>query len=91
MQAAGSRLRSLRGTSSRTFFVYPALTLLLELLIRRRLRLHPLGLLLMLWGYAQYRLVGAYLMQTGRARVTAPSRGTRCVAKERQVAHRQSS
>jgi protein-S-isoprenylcysteine O-methyltransferase Ste14 len=60
------RLRSWRGTSSRTFFVYPAVTLLLELLVRRRLRLHPLGLLLMLWGYAQYRLVGAYLMRTGR-------------------------
>jgi len=61
-----SRLRSLRGTSSRTFLVYPAVTLLAELVMHRRLRLQPLGLLLMLWGYLQYRACGAYLMSQGK-------------------------
>jgi protein-S-isoprenylcysteine O-methyltransferase Ste14 len=56
--------RRFRGTSSRTFFVYPAVTLLFQLILVRRWP-RPLGLLLMLWGYLQYRLCGRYLMTTG--------------------------
>jgi hypothetical protein len=57
--------RRFRGTSSRTFFVYPAATLLFQLIAMRRLWPRPFGLLLMLWGYLQYRLCGRYLMDTG--------------------------
>jgi hypothetical protein len=57
--------RRFRGTSSRTFFVYPAATLLFQLIAMRRLWPMPFGLLLMLWGYLQYRLCGRYLMDTG--------------------------
>ena len=58
--------RSWRGTSSRTFFVYPAITIVFEVAIRRRLKIYAPGLLLMLLGYLQYRLCGAYLMKRGQ-------------------------
>ena len=46
--------------------LYPALTLLAEVLIHRRLRVGLPGLLLMAAGYLQYRLCGAYLMKEGQ-------------------------
>ena len=63
--AAVAWLRSLRGTSSRTFFAYPLATLLFQALFLRQVRPQPMGLLVMAWGYLQYRLCGAYLMRTG--------------------------
>ena len=65
MARGGTLLRSWRGTSTRTYFVYSAATILFELLVHRKLRVHPIGLPVMLWGYLQYRLCGAYLMKRG--------------------------
>ena len=65
MIRGGSLLRSWRGTSTRTYGVHPAAVFLFELLVRRRLQIHLVGLLLMFWGYMQYRLCGAYLMKRG--------------------------
>jgi hypothetical protein len=65
MARGGRFLRSWRGTSIRTYAVQPAATILFELLVRRRLRIHLLGLPFMLWGYMQYRLCGGYLMKRG--------------------------
>jgi hypothetical protein len=65
MARGGDLLRSWRGTSTRTYMVFPAATILFELLVRRKLRVHLVGLPLMLWGYLQYRLCGAYLMKRG--------------------------
>jgi hypothetical protein len=70
MRELESKLRALtrrfRGTSARTFFLYPAITILTSLLFTRRLRLSIWGFPLMLWGYMQYRLVGSYLMEQGQ-------------------------
>ncbi len=65
MARSGTLLRSWRGTSTRTYFVYSAATILFELLVRHKLQLHLIGLLLMLLGYLQYRFCGAYLMRRG--------------------------
>jgi protein-S-isoprenylcysteine O-methyltransferase Ste14 len=54
-------LKILRRTPVRTFVLYPGITLAWELLMNSgRLRLQPLFLILMLWGYLQYRLCGSY-------------------------------
>lgn len=56
----------LRSTSNRTFLVLPLLLLAAELLLTRgRLQVQPAGALLMLWGYAQYRLAGNYRTRMG--------------------------
>lgn len=55
-----------RKTPVRTFFVYPLLTIGWELVVNRgSLRVEPLFFLLMLWGYLQYRLCGAYRTKRG--------------------------
>ena len=59
-------MKLLRRTPFRTFVLYPLLTVGWELLLNRgRLRLEPLFLPLMLWGYLQYRLCGLYRRKHG--------------------------
>ena len=61
-----SAMSLLRSTSSRTFLILPMLLLAAEwFLTRGRLQVQPAGVLLMLWGYAQYRLAGNYRSRTG--------------------------
>jgi hypothetical protein len=45
----------------RSFLLYPLAIVLIELLLRNgQLVIEPWGVPLLLWGYGQYRLVGAY-------------------------------
>jgi hypothetical protein len=61
-----SFLRFLKSTSKRTFIVYPLLILAIELILRNGdLRLNVWGAPLLIWGYAQYRLVGMYRVRRG--------------------------
>lgn len=56
----------LRRTPVRTFVLYPLITLAWELCLNNgSLRLHPVFLILMLWGYLQYRLCGFYRTKRG--------------------------
>jgi protein-S-isoprenylcysteine O-methyltransferase Ste14 len=62
----------LRGTPNRTFVLYPAVVLLACRRIRR-----PLFLLLLPWGYLQYRLIGRHRQRQragGRGFERAPDR-----------------
>lgn len=55
-----------KGSSSRTFILYPLITVVWELLLHRgELRLEPLFLPVMAWGYLQYRLCGLYRIKRG--------------------------
>jgi len=59
-------LKLLRRTPLRTFVLYPLIALAWELFLNSgRLRLEPLFLPLMLWGYLQYRLCGLYRIKHG--------------------------
>jgi protein-S-isoprenylcysteine O-methyltransferase Ste14 len=61
-----SIMRVLRRTPFRTFILYPLLTIAWESLLRRGdLQIRPIFLLLMLWGYLQYRLCGVYRRRRG--------------------------
>ena len=54
-------LRWYKSTSNRTFVVYPIAVIAFELgLHRGSLVVHPIGAVLIVWGYLQYRLVGRY-------------------------------
>ena len=56
----------LRRTPARTFFLYPLLTLAWELFLNSgSFRLQPFFLLLMVWGYLQYRWCGVYRTKRG--------------------------
>ncbi|MGH7774799.1 MAG: methyltransferase family protein [Candidatus Binatia bacterium] len=56
----------LRRTPLRTFVLYPLMTLIWELFFNKGgLRLEPLYLPLMLWGFLQYRLCGLYRIKHG--------------------------
>ena len=56
----------LRRTPARTFVLYPLITLAWELFLHgASLRLQPLFLLLMVWGYLQYRWCGVYRTKRG--------------------------
>jgi protein-S-isoprenylcysteine O-methyltransferase Ste14 len=58
--------RLLRGSSFRTFVLYPVIVVVWELLLNRgRLVLEPWFLPLLAWGYLQYRLVGRYRIRLG--------------------------
>lgn len=58
--------RWLQSTSNRTFAVYPALVIAVELLLRRGdLEIVPWAAPLLLWGYLQYRLCGNYRTRLG--------------------------
>lgn len=63
----GAKIIELLGkTPVRTFILYPLITLGWELFLNSgRLRLEPLFLPLMLWGYLQYRLCGLYRIKHG--------------------------
>jgi protein-S-isoprenylcysteine O-methyltransferase Ste14 len=63
--AMNAAIKLLRRTPLRTFVLYPLLTVAWELLIARRLRLQPIFLPLMAWGYLQYRLCGVYRLKRG--------------------------
>ena len=59
-------LKLLRWTPLRTFVLYPLIALAGELFLNSgSLRLEPLFLPLMLWGYLQYRLCGLYRIKHG--------------------------
>ena len=62
-----SRLgRWFKSTSKRTFVVYPVAVIAFELGLKHgALSFHPAGLLLLLWGYLEYRLVGMYRVRNG--------------------------
>jgi len=56
----------LRRTPFRTFLLYPLIALVWELLLNGgRLQLQPFFLLVMVWGYLQYRLCGVYRTKRG--------------------------
>lgn len=56
----------LKSTSRRNFVVLPPVLLLIEWLLKREnLSLEPLGLPLLVWGYLQFRLAGAYRTRLG--------------------------
>lgn len=58
--------RWLSSTPRRTFVLYPILIALIEWVLRDGdLVFNPLGLLLLAWGYGQYRLSGNYRTQNG--------------------------
>jgi protein-S-isoprenylcysteine O-methyltransferase Ste14 len=64
-------LRFLRSTPKRSFLLYPIVVIVFEAVRQRRLPgVAPPFLLLLAWGYLQYRLVGDY-----RQRLRAGSRG----------------
>ena len=66
MSFASQVVRRFRGTSFRTFILYPLVTVTWELLLNRGgLRLEPLFLPLMAWGYLQYRWCGQYRIKRG--------------------------
>jgi protein-S-isoprenylcysteine O-methyltransferase Ste14 len=53
-------------TPFRTFVVYPIVVCAFELFYQgAQFSIMPLGLLFMVWGYAQYRLCGAYRVRKG--------------------------
>ncbi len=56
----------LKSTSNRSFFVYPLVILLWEFWARGgKLVIEPVYLLLMVWGYGQYRFGGRYRTRIG--------------------------
>jgi protein-S-isoprenylcysteine O-methyltransferase Ste14 len=59
-------VKLLRRTPFRTFILYPLLTIAWECCFNRGdVRIRPIFLPLMLWGYLQYRLCGVYRMKRG--------------------------
>jgi hypothetical protein len=65
-RSLGTAKNLARSTSFRTFVFYPLIVLGWELVLSRgRLRLDAWFVPLMLWGYLQYRLVGAYRLRHG--------------------------
>ena len=71
--------RWLRSTSNRTFVVYPVCVIAFELALHRATYgtevtwrafvtdcMMPWGIVLLAWGYLQYRLVGRYRLRIGR-------------------------
>jgi len=56
----------LKSTPNRSFFLYPVLVLSWEYVIRGgTLAIEPVYLVLMAWGYGQYRLCGKYRVTIG--------------------------
>ncbi len=59
-------LNLLRKTPFRTFILYPLITIAWELFLNRNsMKLEPIFLPFMLWGYFQYRLCGLYRIKHG--------------------------
>lgn len=66
MSKQASLLRRRPGSSTLTFLVYPVAVLAFELALHGgRPAFSPWFLLLMVWGYAQYRLCGRYRIRLG--------------------------
>ncbi|OGA44275.1 MAG: hypothetical protein A3G26_11120 [Betaproteobacteria bacterium RIFCSPLOWO2_12_FULL_65_110] len=64
--------RWLKSTSNRTFVVYPVCVVAFELALHRTTRgtwngfaMAPWGIVFLVWGYLQYRLVGRYRLRLG--------------------------
>ncbi len=65
-KGANPVLRWLQGTSNRTFVLYPILIIAFEYVWTvGHINFAPLGLVLLAWGYLQYRLVGNYRERLG--------------------------
>ncbi len=59
-------VKFIKSTSNRSFFLYPVITLLWEFFVRGgKLVVVPYFLVLMIWGYGQYRLCGKYRRRVG--------------------------
>ena len=59
-------VKFLKATPNRSFIIYPLLTLLVEYFVRGgKLVIEPYYLILMLWGYGQYRFCGWYRVKIG--------------------------
>ncbi|HZS64035.1 MAG TPA: isoprenylcysteine carboxylmethyltransferase family protein [Xanthobacteraceae bacterium] len=59
-------LRWLQSTSKRTFVLYPVLIVVFQYLwTGGHIAFQPLGLILLAWGYLQYRLAGQYRTRLG--------------------------
>src|SRR5258708_13732161 len=58
-------MRWLRKSPVQTFLLLPLATIAWELAVFGTLRFQPVFLLLMLWGYLQYRLCGRYRIALG--------------------------
>ena len=67
MSAAGrAAARWLRGTSNRTFVLWPVVIFTAEAALQQGIpRIEIWGLALLAWGYLQYRLVGSYRLREG--------------------------
>jgi protein-S-isoprenylcysteine O-methyltransferase Ste14 len=62
----GQFCRWLRRTPVRTFVIYPAVVVAFELIGRGgTLVFVPLGVVLLIWGYLQYRIVGSFRWRHG--------------------------
>jgi protein-S-isoprenylcysteine O-methyltransferase Ste14 len=58
--------RWLQRTPVRTFLIYPVVVVVFELVWRGgELTVMPLGIVLLIWGYLQYRVVGSYRWRHG--------------------------
>ncbi len=56
----------LKSTPRRSFLLYPLIVLLWEFFVRKgKLVMEPYFLVLMVWGYGQYRFCGRYRIQIG--------------------------
>ena len=61
-----SIVKFLKSTPNRSFLIYPLITLLWEYFIREgKLVFEPYYLVLMVWGYGQYRFCGKYRIKIG--------------------------
>jgi protein-S-isoprenylcysteine O-methyltransferase Ste14 len=59
-------IRRCKGSSTRTFILYPIVIVAWELLLNQgSIRFEPVFILLMVWGYLQYRLCGQYRIKRG--------------------------
>lgn len=59
-------LRWLKGTSNRTFIVWPVALFAAEALLQQGIpRIHAWGLPLLAWGYLQYRWIGTFRTREG--------------------------
>jgi hypothetical protein len=65
-RVSSSIIRLPRNTAFRTFLLYPLVVVGWELLVNEgTLRFQPWFLIMMVWGYLQYRLIRPYRMQRG--------------------------
>lgn len=59
-------MKFLRRTPIRIFLLYPLITLIFEIIVKRGdISFRPFFLLVMLWGYLQYRYCGRYRVKHG--------------------------